>query len=70
MTCLFLGSIEYSAEYIRLYNLLSRCRNCRRGCRKGNSINKPEWTGRMRTLAQGTESEHHAEETALHLSPD
>ena|GEM_PF-1186806 len=48
-----LGSIEYSAEYIRLYNLLSRCRNCRRGCRKGNSINKPEWRGRLRTLAPG-----------------
>jgi len=24
-----LGSIEYSVEYIRLWNLLSRCRNCR-----------------------------------------
>ncbi len=24
-----LGSIEYSAEYIRLYNLLSRCKSCR-----------------------------------------
>lgn len=24
-----LGSIEYSVEYIRLWNLLSRCKNCR-----------------------------------------
>jgi len=27
MVCL--GSIEYSVEYIKLYNLMSRCRNCR-----------------------------------------
>ena len=27
MVCL--GSIEFSVEYIRLYNLLSRCRSCR-----------------------------------------
>ena len=27
MVCL--GSIEYSVEYIRLYNLMSRCRSCR-----------------------------------------
>jgi len=24
-----LGSIEYSVEYIRLYNLISRCKRCR-----------------------------------------
>ncbi len=24
-----LGSVEFSVEYIRLYNLLSRCRSCR-----------------------------------------
>ena len=27
MSCL--GSIEFSVEYIRLYNLLSRCKRCR-----------------------------------------
>ncbi len=25
----YLGSIEYSVEYIKLWNLFSRCRNCR-----------------------------------------
>ena len=31
MVCL--GSIEYSVEYIRLYNLISRCKRCRQSRR-------------------------------------
>ena len=31
MVCL--GSIEYSVEYIRLYNLMSRCKRCRQSRR-------------------------------------
>ena len=37
MVCL--GSIEYSAEYIRLYNLLSRCRRCR----ESRKLSKAGW---------------------------
>ena len=33
MACL--GSIEYSVEYMRLYNLISRCKRCRQSRRYG-----------------------------------
>jgi hypothetical protein len=37
-----------------LYNLLSRCRGCRRGrCRSGGVVEKPEWRKRMKTVVPG-----------------
>lgn len=46
-----LGGIEYSVEYIRVWNLLSRCRSCRK--RRGNGVEKPEWNKKVRTVAPG-----------------
>ena len=48
-----LGSLEYSVEYIRLWNLVSRCRSCKVGRRRKCSVSKPEWIGKVKTLTPG-----------------
>lgn len=48
-----LGGIEYSVEYIMLWNLLSRCEGCRRRRRGNGCVMKDEWKDRVKTIAPG-----------------